>query len=71
MCRASSHVEISSPSTSIVAIFVSALRRSTTRHASSTRVPAMYRSEILRTIVFGTAGSVRTIARSSRAIGGV
>ena len=38
---ASSRVVISSPRTSIVASFPSRVQRSTTRHASSTRVPAM------------------------------
>src|SRR5215831_9201891 len=39
---------------------------STTRSASSSSSPAMYRDEIRRTTGLGTAGSRRTIAESTR-----
>src|SRR5262245_7549724 len=62
---ASSGFVTSSPRTSIVARFPFALSRCTTRSASWSVSPAMYRSEKSWTTGFGTAGSRRTMARSS------
>src|SRR5262245_24161010 len=64
--RAASGSAISSPRTSMVASFPSPFSRSTTRSASSSSSPAMYRDEIRRTTGLGTAGSRRTIAESTR-----
>src|SRR3954452_20420894 len=65
--RASARSLVSSPSTSNVASFESAFCSRTTRTASSSSAPAMYRDESWRTTGRGTAGSSWTIARSSRA----
>src|SRR3954452_2481126 len=65
IARASASRAISSPSTSIVAIFPSALSFRTTATASSSVGPAMYGAENICTTGFGTAGSRRTRARSS------
>jgi hypothetical protein len=67
MPSASRRLLISSPRTSIVAIFPCAFSSLTTRTTSGMAVPAMYRFEILRTMPFGTTGRTRTMARSAKA----
>src|SRR5579884_3545356 len=66
--RASSADATSSPRTSIVASLPSPFSRPTTRSASSSVDPAMYRDDSRCTTGFGTAGSSWTSARSKRAI---
>src|SRR5262245_58146231 len=57
---------MNSPRMSRVAIAPSRRSRRTTRRASSTAGPAMYRLEKWRTIGLGTAGSRKLTARSRR-----
>jgi hypothetical protein len=64
IASASAGLRISSPRTSIVAVFPDAFSPPTTRIASPTVSPAMYRSDSRFTTVRGTAGSMRTIALS-------
>src|SRR5258708_26258244 len=70
MAAASSAFVISSPISSIVASLPSALTCRPVSRASFNSGPAMYRSESFCTSGRGTAGSMRTIARSKIAKGG-
>jgi hypothetical protein len=70
IATASSRLSTSSPRTSRVAFLAASFSVRTAEIASPRSSPAMYRPESRLTTGFGTAGSIRAIARSNRAKAG-